>query len=632
MGSRVLRIPLDHITQNGQTTSATYVKQGDLFTNNYDNTSNGNYIYNLWFKIPEDLYTYDIGYYYDNYMSKDRHAIALKTKKSSFRKRIQNSYEKTTYKSSGHIDYRNTTTNPPQTVYTDDVYGDGTVYAQKYFKPFRLVEPAAFFQIDSVDLYYYRGEVDDSETGMMFPISRSERLSLQFVSTDYIVISADPYYIYNTSYETDDLKIEYKNTRYVEWDIDTFELEILITDIDIYVTPTYPVDVYARKDRDLTVAWEVSNSDNRSETYLWVTGSEITITDSEDNTVTYSISGNDLYHVFDTSDISDLAVGQCTVHVESTTNYGTVGEATWTFDLTGETNAPEITSVTQDSYPTIAWTAESQIAWELQISNTQGIVYKTGMVPGSDRSYTVPQLLEDGQYSLEMRCTNIYGVVTAWSSYFLELAPTKPDAPTNIIVSARADFGISINCDAMETTGKLLAVRRKDSDSEPEVLGEYNGSFIDYLVGLNDPHEYTVRNYVEGYADGTWVDGTLNYVGIVIRDAEDYSRFVHVWMSEDETTNYTYSEERSDVLTQCVGRKYPVAEIGEWITSTRTFSGYVSSADFKKLQKMKLDSNHVLLQSKEEYFPCYMEFSDQGEFINNGRIVNFRMTRIDGDK
>ena len=47
---------------------------------------------------------------------------------------------------------------------------------------------------------------------------------------------------------------------------------------------------------------------------------------------------------------------------------------------------------------------------------------------------------------------------------------------------------------------------------------------------------------------------------------------------------------------------------------------------------MKLESNHVLIQSNGEFFPCYMEFGDNGEYITNGRILNFAMTRIDGDK
>ena len=625
MGSRVLQIPLHHIRQDYQESSNTYVTQGDVFTNDFNNPFGGRHSYELYFEIPEDIYKYIIGYIRPVYGTS---LVALKTNKSSLKKYISNKYDKFVWKPDGSVSYTNTTTSPPEETY------DNEREAYNYFSPMKFVEPSAWFQDESWGTLQnnYPGEVDPSETGMLFQIPRADVLALQFSSDDYFVIQANPYYQYSkfdldtNQYYTEDIW-----TRFIEWNTDSFVLEILLTDIDINVDPTYPVNVYARKDRDLTVTWETSNSDNRSEDYLWVTESTITITDSEDNTVTYTIEGNDSYHVFDTSDISDLAVGECTVHVETTTNYGWIGEATWTFDLTGETNAPEITSVTQNSYPTVTWTASSQIAWELQISNNNGIVYKTGMVPDNARSFTVPQLLEDGQYSLEMRCTNAYGIITAWSSYFLKLAPTKPDAPEGIIVSARNDFGISINCNDIETTGKLLAVRRKNSDSVPEVLGEYNGSFVDYLVGLNDPHEYTIRNYVEGYADGDWIDGVLAYSGVVIRDADNYSNFVHVWMSEDKTINYINDDDRSNILTQCVGRKFPISELGEWLTVERSFTGYVSKEGFKQLQKMKLNSTHVLLQSKEEYFPCYMQTADQGEY-NDGRIVTFKMTRIDGDK
>ena len=414
-------------------------------------------------------------------------------------------------------------------------------------------------------------------------------------------------------------------------DIENSYLELPVTPAEMILTPTYPVDVYARNDRDLTVAWEVSNNINRKEAYFYIESSTVTITDADNDSITASIIGADSYHIFDTTDLEGLSVGKCTVDIESVDNYGLTSTSSWEFDLTGETSAPEITSVSQNSYPTIEWTSESQIAWELQISNSKGIVYKTGMTPGSENEYTVPVLLEDGEYTLEMRYTNQYGIVSAWGSYFLVLQPTKPDAPEGIVVSARADFGISVSCDDMVTTGKLLVVRRKDSDSVPEVLGEYNGSFVDYLVGLDDPHEYTIRNYVEGYADGEWIDGVLAYPGVVVRDADDYSKYVHVWMSEDRNIRYINEDDRSDVLTQCVGRKFPVSELGEWLSIGRSFTGYVSSGEFKKLQNMKLYSTHVLLQSKEEYFPCYMLISDQGEY-NDGRIVNFKMTRIDGDK
>lgn len=414
-------------------------------------------------------------------------------------------------------------------------------------------------------------------------------------------------------------------------DVTNLKLLMTVRDIDLIVTPVYPVDVYARNNIDLIVDWDLSNSYNRSSTYLYQDSAVVTITDSNGDSIEAEVSDDTSQVIFESEDLETLAVGECSVEIIVTSNYGTTGTGLCSFDLMGETDAPEITSVTQNSYPTITWTSTSQIAWELQISNAQGIVYKKSMTPGTETSFTIPKLLNDGGYSIEMRYMNSYGYVSEWGSYFLNLAPTKPSAPEGIIVSSRADFGISVNCDDMETTGKLLVVRRKDSNSEAEVLGEYNGSFVDYLVGLNDPYEYTIRNYVEGYADGEWIDGVLAYSGVIIRDADDYSKYAHVWMSEDKTLNYINNDERSDVLTQCVGRKYAVLDIGEWLTTERSFVGYVSNQEFKKLQKMKIEATHVLMQSQNEYFPCYMSMSDQGEY-NDGRIVSFVMTRIDGEK
>ena len=620
MGSRIVRLPLHHIEQDGVVSANTYIEQGNLFTNNFNNVISGNHSCKLFFEIPNDLGKYDLGFYKEQYPN--ARYFAYLANRSSLVRHLYNTYYKTTYSGGVYYDAN-----------CEEITEYTSPYSSFYLDPAKIIEPSDIRGFDGQQVSSATNTpvvVEDNEVYESWIVSKVDADNLQNTEENYFVIEFTPL-IERYSTTSSGITTESIITYYNKWNTDSFELIFLETDIDIIVSPVYPIDVYARNDRTLTVAWNVSNSANRSEELLYITESTIVITDKNGDTATKTISGSDTSVDFSVSDLEDLAVGDCTVEVTVTSNYETEGSSTWGFTLVGESDAPEITSITQNSYPTITWTTDSQISWELQISNADGIVYKTGMIPGDARSYTVPQLLEDGEYSVEMRCVNQYGIISAWESYYLDLEPTKPDAPEGIIVSARADFGISIHCDEMETTGKLLAVRRKDSESEPEVLGEYNGSFIDYLVGLDDPHEYTIRNYVEGYADGDWIDGVLAYSGVVIRDADNYSNYVHVWMSEDKTINYISADDRSDVLTQCVGRKFPVSELGEWLTMERSFTGYVSNEAFKKLQKMKLNSTHVLLQSKEEYFPCYMIISDQGEY-NDGRIVNFRVTRIDGDK
>lgn len=604
-----LEFPFDHAVQinynaNNQETSRSTVTSGNVKfgyekrTGTYPEmymTEVPHYAVELYFRIPADAYKYTYGYkgfWYNGSLGVD------------FKDTYQHYYYYSDYRwsttqhgtevTSGELSFNSAYDRP----YADPKFkpGDRTIYESRLANIHFSESDVNVIQRDGIEYLYIK----------IFPVVN--------------LLKEDP-----TNYF-------YGSTELHTFSVDNIVFGMDAMNISLNVEPVYPVNVYVRDDRDLIVDWNFSNSVNRSETYLYQVSNEVVITDKNGDSITASVSGSTESQVtFDAEDLDTLAIGRCTVSITVTSNYGTTGTATCEFELTGETDAPEITSVTQNSYPTITWTSENQTAWELQISNADGIVYKTGMVAGDDTSYTVPRLLEDGGYSLEMRCLNEYGIVSAWSSYFLELSPTKPDAPTNIVVSARADFGISINCDAMETTGKLLAVRKKDSDSEPEVLGEYNGSFIDYLVGLEDPHEYTIRNYVEGYADGDWIDGVLAYKGVVIRDANDYSKYVHVWMSEAETINYLNDDERTRALARCVGRTFPVSELGEWLTVERSFTGYVSKEEFKKLQKMSLNSTHVLLQANEEYFPCDMTTSDQGEY-SNGRIVNFKMTRIDGDK
>ena len=623
--SSIVRIPLHHIEQDGVVSANTYVEQGNFFTNNFNNVINGNYSYKLFFQIPSDAYKYSLGFTREGYPQSKFFGYVVA--KSDLVKHITNYYARETREDGTVRTYAETTevTTYPESL-TNPFY---------YLRPSHVDEPAdAGFYENATYTTISPVPIDSDEIGLSWSVSEANVVKIQDTEEEYFVINVTPCIErYESDFDSGYIrKLEQIYTYYNKWDISSFEFLLLETDIDLYATPIFPVNVYASKDNALNVAWEFTNSINRSSEYLYPVESTVVITDHNGDSITKTISNSDTSLIFSTTDLDDLSVGECTVDLSIESNYGTFAETTWTFDLVGESDAPEITNVTQNSYPTITWTSDGQISWEMRITNAQGIVYSSGVVVGSETSFTVPKLLEDGDYSIEMRYVNSYGVFSAWGSYFLQLNPTKPDAPEGIIVSARTDFGVLISCSPIVTTGTLLAVRRKDENSEPVVLGEYNGSFIDYLIGLNDYHQYTIRNYVQGYADGEWLDGVVLASGVVIRNADNYSDFVNVWMSEDSVSNYRINEERSDVLVQCVGRKFPVAERGEWVTSTRRFNGFVSDEDFAKLVDMKLNSSHVLLQSDGEYFPCYMEFSDDGKYITNGRLLSFLMTRIDGDK
>lgn len=622
---RYINIPLAYAIQNNTETKTSGVaRYGYPKTDEYvDRGKSQHQSLKLFFEIPEDLYKHVYG----------------KVKGSSTSRYGNIVFPENCINFSKEIFY----------VTTEYIYESGKIETEK--KISEAESDRVLATREDSDFYaqpgfsfggvatnpYFNDEIPESAKAHYFEIKNEYATSIQFFDSKYFVVNYEGQYpVVPTTTEREytgyKIKDTYYTNTYVEFsNIEDIYISLFIEDIDIYVQPNYPLDVYVRKDRNSVITWDVFNSANRSSDYLYPVESIITINDSYGHTANFTITGTDKYKDISVSDWNALSVGKCTGTIQVNTNYDRIGIAEFAFDLIGQSDAPDIISVTQNSYPTISWNCDNQISWELIIKQDNKIVYQTGMKAGSDKEYTLPKLLNNGNYSIEMRALNNYGIYTGWSSYSLILNPPAPESPNNVIVSANTKFGITVECEPIETEGKLLVVRRKSGEAE-EVIGEYTKDFLDCWVSLNEPYEYTIRHYLQGYADGDWIDGIVKANGVVIRDSNDYLNFVHVWMSDESDDTYRITEERSDALVQCVGRTYPVAEFGEWLTSIRTFSGYVSEEDFIKLLKIKDEGLSVLIQSDKEVMPCYMELSDAGKHVKGGRMIDFKMTRIDGER
>ena len=617
-----LRFPFSHAiqyTSNGTTTTQETVQSGDLKLG-YDRVSNysridkyltRHYWVEMYFDVPADLYKYTCNAYFVR----------------NFRAEV----------SSRKYYYNEISSHPEDSYYSNEDTGP-SITDNYNFSPVNYSEASTKFVPDGLVSNY------------PFLLNENAIKNTQDHVPDSYVVNT--YYTgeYNdkgVAYESSVLKVHEIDCKLVTFkDVEDYYLEVNVVPVETQINPVYPVDVYASNSADLTVAWDVSDTANRGSSYIYPVSSTVTVTDANSHTLTKSITGTDTSCVFTTTQLASLDVGQCSVVVSVTDNYGNVATKTWTFNLVGESTAPEITYVTGQAFPRVYWSASSQSGFEIKISNEHGVAYESGLISdSSSRNYVVPKMINHGKYSIEMRCLNEYGIFTSWTSYYWKFSRDAGQFDDPFNVSARPDLGILVkNPDQWSIWfGVLYVIRRKDENSEPEVLGQVDGlkkAFIDYTLGLNDPHQYAFRLYNTspdfqdggGYTDSHWIDGVLAYDGVVIRDAEDYSNFVHVWMSENRTIDYIHNDNRSDTLVQCVGRKFPISERGEWQTSVRNFSGFVSDEDFLKLKNMKLNSSHVLMQAQKEFFPCHMEYSDNGDYVDGGRIISFQMTRIDGDK
>ena len=419
--------------------------------------------------------------------------------------------------------------------------------------------------------------------------------------------------------------------------IEDVYLKITYSEVPIELLPIYPVDVYLKNTRPINFEWNSSLYEWNENTQpisgkedIHITSNKLEVYDSLGVRKEYLFNDNTNSYLMGIEDVSDFTVGDIYYRITTTANNGYVAIFEKQFILTGPSTAPDIVSVSQDCFPVVVWSSQNQISWQMVIRKAEDLIYDSGMKPGNDMQFKVPVFLEDGSYSVEMRTLNNLGIYSNWNSAVFTLNPSKPSAPEGVVISTNNDFSVSVLCNVPSDAEKIFVVRRDNSESKSEIIGEYVNGFTDVNVALNKPYEYAVRSYNQGYSDSDWFDAAIYTEGIVIRDSNNKNNYVRVWMS-DADFDVIATEAKSDTLFSCIGRKYPVSELGEWITSNRSFKGCISIDDYNKLINMKYNSKSVIFQNDKEVFPCYMEIKDSGKYFNGMRFVEFSMTRIDGE-
>ena len=412
------------------------------------------------------------------------------------------------------------------------------------------------------------------------------------------------------------------------YNVEETYIEVEYEPVQLIVTPVYPINVNVTNTKDATFTWVFNNSENRTEDWLYATKYEITIKQL-DNIKNYESTTNSVVIPAD-----DFVAGKAKYKIKVYSNYGTTGESEeCEFTFIGKTDAPEINFILQSNFPVFGWEIDEQKAFELNIYDASGLVYGSGIIISEKKYYVLPIMIENGEYYVEIRALNSYGYYTDWSTIGFVLNPSRvPEPVENVLISANPVYGITIDCTVPEGNDSLYVMRRRNEFDKPVLVGEFKKGFIDYKIPLNTSYQYTVRRYMQNYgiADSTWIDGEVKTEGVVIRDSKDASNYIHLWKNSS-IFDVSSDDERSDVLVNVVGRPYPIKEVGEWIASTRTFSAYVDDEDYKKLIKMNINSNSVYYQSNEEIILCHMRIRDGGRFVDQGRIVNFELTRIDGE-
>ena len=126
------------------------------------------------------------------------------------------------------------------------------------------------------------------------------------------------------------------------------------------------------------------------------------------------------------------------------------------FICVGAPDTPPVSIQTQGPRPTIKWQSADQLAYQVEIVG----VYASGTYYGTDKTWTAPMYLEDGEYTVRVRVKNEYALWSPWGAAALQVANT----PT-------AEITLTAEGDALRP--------RHGSGAAAAVLGQYaphNGS------------------------------------------------------------------------------------------------------------------------------------------------------------
>lgn len=220
------------------------------------------------------------------------------------------------------------------------------------------------------------------------------------------------------------------------------------------------------------------------------------------------------------------------------------------FICVGAPAAPAVSIKSQSPRPVIGWQSSEQLAYQVEIDG----VYSSGTYYGTEKTWTAPMYLEDGEYIVRVRVQNEYAMWSPWGSAALQVANTAgpainltAEAGDAVRLSWRAAGGYHYNFYLIYRNGKLIAKTQELTYTDLRSIGS-----ISYQVrGCFDASSnYRLSNTVK-------VTASVPCVTLIDLDSGDvlplpYSASTH------RTTGRNLS--RGVQSVQLAGRRYPTIE------------------------------------------------------------------------
>lgn len=144
------------------------------------------------------------------------------------------------------------------------------------------------------------------------------------------------------------------------------------------------------------------------------------------------------------------------------------------FICVGAPAAPAVSIKSQSPRPVIGWQSSEQLAYQVEIDG----VYSSGTYYGTDKTWTAPIYLTDGEYIVRVRVQNEYAMWSPWGSAALQVANTA-GPPINLTaetgdtvrLSWSAAGGYHYNFYLIYRDGKLIAKTTEHTYTDLRSIG-----------------------------------------------------------------------------------------------------------------------------------------------------------------
>lgn len=220
------------------------------------------------------------------------------------------------------------------------------------------------------------------------------------------------------------------------------------------------------------------------------------------------------------------------------------------FICVGAPAAPAVSIKSQSPRPVIGWQSSEQLAYQVEIDG----VYSSGTYYGTDKTWTAPMYLEDGEYIVRVRVQNEYAMWSPWGSAALQVANTAgpainltAEAGDTVRLSWSAAGGYHYNFYLIYRDGKLIAKTQELTYTDLRSIGSVSYQVRGCFAASSN---YRLSNTVK-------VTAFVPCVTLIDLDSGDvlplpYSASTH------RTTGRNLS--RGVQSVQLAGRRYPTIE------------------------------------------------------------------------